>query len=166
MTKHWKKTVEGNYTFYVDNYEAGAMEIFYATLERKAICRIESNEFVIKRTGFWKSTIEINNETEQAIARVYPEKWYASSWTLEYNDNLYRLIVRNNPLAEWAILDNSLEVAAYGLSTDNGKIRVRITTSDPTSDYLFDFLLWYLFVPIATENMGDSFAFFMLVNTP
>jgi hypothetical protein len=164
MTKGWNKTNEGNYSFSVANKEIGNMEISYASLDRKAICHIEDNDFIIKRTGFWKSTIEISNLAGQTIAKIYPEKWYANTWTFDYNEKKYKVIVRNNPLAEYAILDNSNELAAYGLTTDNGKINVRITTPSNNSDFLFDFLLWYLFVPIATENMGDNFIFLMLLN--
>jgi hypothetical protein len=164
MVKHWEKTQDGTYTFSVDSNEIGKMEISYDSLERKAICNYEETDFIIKRTGFWKSTIEIANETGQIIARMYPEKWYASSWILDYKKKHYKVIVRNNPLAEYAILDNSSELAAYGLITDNGRVTVRITTSNQNTDFLLDFLLWYLFVPIATENMGDTFTFLMLLN--
>jgi hypothetical protein len=164
MTKNWKKTKEGNYSFSVDNKQIGTMEISYASLERKAICNIENNVFIIKRTGFWKSTVEINNQTGQTIAKLYPKKWYANSWTLDFKEKELEVIVRNNPLAEYAIIDNSKELAAYGLTTENGNLTVRVTTLDESSGFLFDFLLWYLFVPIATENMGDSFTFMMLLN--
>ena len=164
MTKNWKKTKAGVYSFTIDNNEIGTMEISYESLEREAICRFEGNEFVFKRTGFWKSTIEISNQAGQTIAKIYPEKWYASSWTFDYYEKKYKVIVRNNPLAEYAILDNSAELAAYGLITNNGSVNIRITSSAKSSDLLFDFLLWYLFVPIATENMGDSFTFLMLLN--
>ena len=165
MTKTWKKTNEGTYVFAVANQEVGTMEVSYASLERKAICHIKDKDFIIKRIGFWKSTIEISNPAGEVIAKIYPEKWYANSWAFDYNEKKYKVTVRNNPLAEYAILDDSNELAAYGLTTENGKITVRITTSGHSKDFLFDFLLWYLFVPIATENMGDSFAFSMLVNT-
>ncbi len=163
MTKSWKKAGEGIYSFSVDSKEIGKMVIYYDSLDRKAKCHIENNDFVIKRTGFWKSTIEISNETGQTIAKIYPEKWYASSWTFDYNDKKYKLTVRNNPLAEYAIFDNSNEIAAYGLITENGLVNVRITTLNQSSDFVFDFLLWYLFVPIVTENMGDDFTFQMLM---
>ncbi len=140
------------------------MEINNSSPERKAICDIDNNIFVIKRTGFWKNSIEIVNQAGDTIARVYPEKWYANSWTLELHEKMYKLIVRNNPLAEYVIFDNTVEIAAYGLATEDGNVIVRITTKEESSDFLFDYLLWYLFVPIATENMGDSFTFMMLLN--
>lgn len=165
MTKKWKKTNEGNYSFSVDNKHVGTMEISYASSDRKAICNINNKVFIIKRTGFWKSSLEIDNQFGQTIARVYPEKWYANSWAIELHEKMYKLIVRNNPLAEYVIFDNIVEIAAYGLATENGNVIVRITTKEESSDFLFDYLLWYLFVPIATENMGDNLTFMMLLNT-
>ena len=164
MIKTWKKTNEGSYSLSADNNEIGIMNISHDSLERKAACFFDDKELVIKRTGFWKSTIEISNKAGQVISKVHPEKWYANSWSFDYKGKKYTIIVRNNPLAEWAILHISEEIAAYGLHTVNGKLNVKITTSSQGSDFLFDFLLWYLFLPIATENMDDSFTFVMLVN--
>lgn len=165
MLKSWKKTEEGKYSFLIDNNDMGTMKLSYDSLEREAKCQIQGQYFTIKRTGFWKSTIEIYNEVGEAIAKIYPEKWYASSWTFDYKDNVYKIIVRNNPLAEYVIQHNSKDLAAYGLTTEDGKVSVRICTLSQNSDLLFDFLLWYLFVPIAAENLGDDFLFLMLLST-
>ena len=162
MIKNWKKTNEGIYAFFADSAEIGKMELLNNSSESKAVCFIKNNQFTIKRTGFWKSTIEISNKAGQTIIKVQPEKWYATYWTIDYNNKKYKLTVRNNPLSEWAILDNSKEIAAYGLFMDNDRLAVKITNSNESSDFLFDFLLWYLFAPIATENMDDSFTFLML----
>lgn len=67
-------------------------------------------------------------------------------------------------MAEWAILDeNGKELIAYGLNAHEGKITVKITSVADDLEPLFDFILWYLFVPIASENMGDNFLFMMLI---
>ena len=165
MIKSWKRTEEGKYSFSMDNNDIGTIKISYNTLESEAKCQIQGKHFTIKRTGFWKSTIEIYNEGGDSIAKIYPEKWYASSWTFDYRDKVYKIKVRNNPLAEYVIQVNSKDLAAYGLTTENEKVSVRISTLSQNSDLLFDFILWYLFVPIATENMGDDFLFLMLLST-
>lgn len=162
MTKNWKKTDKGTYVFNVNEQALGTMVLSDASLERKALCQLEGNAFLIKRTGFWKSSIELSNQNGDVIAKVYPEKWYASSWILEYKNKSYKVIARNNPLAEYAIKDNAVEIAAYGLSTDKTEVNVRITALKDNSDYIFDFLLWYLFLPIAMENIGDDLTFLML----
>lgn len=160
MTKHWKKNSDNNYSFFVNEKEEGNLEINFGSNERTATAKIKGNEFIVKRTGFWKSTIEITNLNGLKVLTTDYEKWYANSWVLNYKDHDYKLLVRNNPLAEWAILDGDTDVLAYGLTTGNGKAALKITGTSDT-DYLFDFILWYLFVPIATENSGDNYFFIM-----
>ncbi len=164
MTKKWEKTQEGTYSFFIDNQEVGKIEIDAASLDRKAICSVGGNRFLIKRTGFWKRTIEIGNDAGETIATLYHEKWYASSWILEYNGKKYTVLLRNNPLAEYVIRDNCVDIAAYGLASDHGRLDVRITTSSKTTDVMFDFLLWYLFLPIVTENMNEDVTFLLLLS--
>ena len=65
--------------------------------------------------------------------------------------------IRNNPLAEYVVFDEDEEVLAYGLDTNSGKAIVRINSN--TSDFLLDYLLWYVFLPFAQENIGDNFEF-------
>jgi len=162
-SKSWKKIAEGQYAFYVDDVETGHMQISYNSLERIAKCEVNGVTFQIKRTGFWKSSIDISQSSGEVIGKVYPEKWYASSWSFEFDNKKYRIIIRNNPMAEFVILDGTTEVAAYGLDANDGHPKVRITSTDKEADYMFDFLLWYLFVPIATENSGDHLVFHLLL---
>lgn len=166
MNKAWRKTAEATYAFSVDEKETATMEIMHNTRDSRALVKIPGDEITISRTGFWKSGIEITGKDRKIIAKVYSEKWYANRLALEYGEGKYELIIRNNPLAEWAIQHNGKDLLAYGLHTgnENGMVNIRISSFDNTSPYIFDFLLWYLFVPVATENMGDNFTFTMLMN--
>lgn len=160
--KQWKKTQEGVYEFLVDDQQTGVMHIAQATLERKAVVQIRDHTFTIKRTGFWKSSISITDQQDISVATIHPTKWYANSYTMDYNGKKYILSIRNNPLAEWVITEEGNEITSYGLETVSGKIAVKITSPKET-DYVFDALLWYLFLPIAQENCGDDFTFVMLL---
>ena len=162
--KQWIKTQNGIYEFRVNEQPIGIMNIAQATLERKAIVQLQNQSFTIKRTGFWKSSISITDQHEVSVAEIYPTKWYANSYTMDYKGKKYALSARNNPLAEWVISEDDRELIAYGLQAMDGKIFVKITGSE-TNDYLFDALLWYLFLPIAMENGGDHFVFIMLLAT-
>ncbi len=73
------------------------------------------------------------------------------------------LLCRNNPLAEWALQDNNGDLLAYGLNTQDGKVNARITTAAIQPNYLFDFILWYLFAPILIEQSGDDLTFLALI---
>ena len=115
--------------------------------------------------GFWSSSITVKDENEAVVLRSYTEKWYANSSILEYKGQKFRLKIRNNPLAEYVIFDeNQNELLAYGLKVENHQCKVAIQSSGD-KNYLFDFLLWYSFLPIAQENMGDSFVFQTLLMT-
>jgi hypothetical protein len=160
--KKWIKADNLSFTFWNDNKQIGTMEIALGTTERKAIAKFENQNIVIRKAGFWNSNLELTDPNGQVIAKVYNEKWYASSFILEYNNRKYKLIARNNPLAEWALQDNNQDLLAYGLSTQDGKVCVSIKTTLERENYLFDFILWYLFLPIATEQSADDFTFLML----
>jgi hypothetical protein len=69
------------------------------------------------------------------------------------------LKIRNNPLAEFVIFDGESELVSYGLGTNLGKVLVKINTAPNQTDYLLDYLLWYSFLPIAQENIGENFTF-------
>ncbi len=139
------------------------MEIESNSLEGRAVFQMGSDSITIKRTGFWKNSIEIENQN-QIIAKVYSEKWYANTSILEYKNKKYKLILRNNPLAEYVILENSQELLSYRLYVERDKICVNIAASNTNNHYLLDFLLWYLFVPIVAETMGDNFTFSLLLS--
>jgi hypothetical protein len=162
MEKKWQKKDEGKYAFLMDDEERASLDIVFGSNDCKAVAKIDNAEYIIKKTGFWKNSIEIENSGGQLIGRAYYDKWYANSFKLDYRTDSYKVIIRNNPLAEWAILSNDRVLLAYGLSPEDGKIIVRITGNSNT-DNLLDCFLWYLFVPIASENMGDDFVFTMLM---
>ena len=165
MKKHWKKISDTQYAFSVDGIEVGTMEKKPNSKRTKAIIRIGTEEFSIFRTGFWRETIELANAEGETIANVYPRKWYASSYLLDYEGQSYKVILRNNPLAEWVILRDEKEYLAYGLDAQPGKgaINVKISTSEENHKPLLDFLLWYLFLPIADESTSDDVSFLLLV---
>ena len=156
-SKKWIKTNELSYAFEVDGKPIGTLEISYTNFDRKALFLIHNQKFTLKYNGFWKSNFEIKDENDTVILKSFTEKWYANSTILEYKGIQFKLKIRNNPLAEYVIFEDDKEILAYGLTTNSGKAIVRINSN--TSDFLFDYLLWYVFVPIAQENMGDNFVF-------
>jgi len=165
LDKKWIKNEELKYSFEVAGKVIGNLTISYANFERKAFFEIEDKKYTLKYNGFWSSSITILDDNENEVLRLYTEKWYANSSILEYKEQKFRLKIRNNPLAEYVIFDeNQKELLAYGLKVENHQCKVAIHSSGNT-DYLLDFLLWYSFLPIAQENMGDSFVFQTLLMT-
>lgn len=161
--KTWKKVGESTYAFYKHDEKIGEMAIQMPSFERNATLRIEGTSYVLNHTGFWKNNIEIQDDAGNIVLKTYTEKWYANASVIEFDNKKLKLIVGNNPFAEYAVIDGDKEILAYGLYTDQGWVTARIQTSIHNKSYLLDFLLWYLFVPIAQENMGDSITFTMLL---
>jgi hypothetical protein len=158
MKKQWVKNADFNYSLWMAEKEIGKMEIEFNTIASKAICSINGNSFEIKRTDFWKSNLEITNSDGQVILKTYPEKWYANTSIIEFENKKYKLIIRNNPLTEYAITENDKDILAYGLAAENKELNIRILTSG-NDNIIFDFLLWYLFLPVANESFGDNYSF-------
>ena len=158
MKKQWVKHADFNYSLWVQDKEIGRMDIHFNTVASEAICTIDGKILQIKRTGFWKSGLEIADSNNNIVLKAYPENWYANTSIIEVENKTYKLIIRNNPLAEFAITENGKNVIAYGLDIENGRVKLRITKSGNDIP-IFDFLLWYLFLPIANENSGDSYSF-------
>ena len=164
MQKRWIKNADFDYSLLIDEIESGRMAIQFQTIGNNATFNIGESEFKLNRTGFWKSTIEITDAAGRIILKTYPEKWYANSSIIDFEDKKYQLVIRNNPMAEFVIKENDQDMLAYGLDSEDGKLKVRITTSKE-SNMILDFLLWYLFVPIANENFGESYLFLLSQTT-
>ncbi len=161
--REWKKVNEGEYELLVNQEKVGNIQLVLNSLSSEANFNFGGDAFTIKRTGFWKNALEISNQKGVVLTNIAQEKWYANTLIMNYKNKVYKLSIRNNPLAEWVLEENNELVLAYGLSAENGKVSVKISSSENHNDYLFDFVLWYLFLPIATENTSQDLLFTLLV---
>ena len=160
--QQWRKIGKTQFAFTQNETTVASMDIALGTMNRKAQISIADTRFTIEKVGFWKNTIEISDADGKVIATAYHEKWYANAMILDYRGHAFKLLIRNNPLAEWAIVDDGNDVLAYGLTTSEGKAAIKITASVRQHDLLLDCLLWYLFLPIAMENADDNALFLLL----
>lgn len=162
-SKKWVKIDNSIFALWENDQQIGKLEIVRGASEKKANVSFQDKEFVMRRTGFWKSNLEITDKNGQIMARVFSEKWYGNSYVLENGNKRYKLLIKNNPLAEWTLHDNNKELLSYGLGTQDGKVVVKIRSDFERSNYLFDFILWYLFEPIVTEQCSDDLTFLTLI---
>ncbi len=160
--KRWIKNSEDAYDFVVNENVQATIHFNRSSSDGIVTVNAAKETFKINRSGFWKSNIEITDTSNVLAASVKPAKWYSGHYIMQYNGQEYKLIVRNNPLAEWAIQQNDKDICAYGLDTKNGAVTVRITEAENVP-VLFHFILWYLFWPIAVENTGDHLLFSLLL---
>lgn len=160
----WKRLSDFRFALYQDGEQKGQMTIDYASAQQTADCSWEEQRFIIRRTGFWKSGVEIEDTTSKEILlKAGPKKWYSNRLEVVAFGQHLELKVWNNPLAEWALERDGKPVLAYGLSTD-GVVGVRITVGEANVPPHYHFLLWYLFYPVAQENSGDNPAFLLLLS--
>ena len=157
--RNWKKVKPNKYLFWVGEKKVGELELQYAKWKHYAIANIENQLYTIERHGFWKNKITITNDKGELRLKAYSPNWFGNQMAVEFQNKKLTLKIRNNPLAEWVISDQNTAYIAYGLKAQNGSVYTQIATVENNSDYLLDFLLWYLFHPIAQENTADNIIF-------
>ncbi|GAB2565253.1 hypothetical protein [Spirosoma areae] len=155
--REWTKTDGSTFLLSVNGQPMGQLTLHVS--DGSATALVSGKMYAIKHVGFWKSRLVITDESGEEQLRAYPEKWYANSLIVDVGQERYSLIIWNNPMAEWKIIDQNRKlVLAYGLSVEQGLPITRITSSTHPP-VLFDFLLWYLFYPVIQENAGDAYRF-------
>ena len=160
--KKWKKSAEGKHILYHQEAKMGEMVIENGLARKSAIILQNSQTYKLKHSGLWKSNIEITAANGQVLLKSYYEKWYSKFATIEFENKKYKLVIRNNPLVEYAIFDGDSEILTYALEVFKAKASTRIQTSIHNNSYLLDFYLRYLFVSIAQENTVDDGMFLLL----
>lgn len=160
----WQKESPLVYRFLVDGEPVALMKLNPSLADQPASLHIGDEIYTIRRTGFWKNSVELSDARQQLVARVYPDKWYAHNSSMDYRGHSWKLVTRNNPLAEFVIRSGEQDLLAYGLEPLDGEVNIRITRANDAIDPLLDGLLWYLFLPVAAENSGDHLTFTMLMS--
>ncbi|MEO5775988.1 MAG: hypothetical protein ABIQ27_03730 [Flavobacterium sp.] len=158
-TRNWQKVNEKKYIFSVGEKKVGELDLSFKRLKRTALLNINGELFSIEQIGFWKNKLRILDAKENCILMATPENWFSNKTKVVYNNIQFQLKVRNNPLAGIVLLQNEKELLSYGLKSNNGKIIIEIESNQKQEGYLFDFLLWFLFRPVAQEQTGDDFTF-------
>jgi hypothetical protein len=114
----------------------------------RAICTIGENEFEIKRVDYWQSNFGMYFGITHNILTAITDERYGNTFNIEFENKEYKLIIRNNPWVEYVITENGQDILIYALKSENGK-PVPVIYSSDKSNYYFDFLLWFLFLPTA-----------------
>lgn len=161
----WEQQSQTNFTLYDGGQLIGEMKMDYATLQQQAQCTMNGQQFIIRRTGFWKTGVEmVETGSDKMLLQAAPKKWYSNRLDVSAEGENVELKIWNNPLAEWALEKDGQTVLAYGLSTDEGRAGVRIRAAMDHVSLHYHFLLWYLFFPVALENGGSDLPFYFLLS--
>lgn len=122
-----------------------------------ATAQFGKEKITLRRSGFFKTNFELVSSEGNIIGYSKPKKWYSSTTILNYHERVYEIKIRNNPLCEFALYAGNEQLAAYSLTHEKGKAAVKINTV--TEELIFQFILWYLFYPVAIENGGSELLF-------
>lgn len=158
-TKKWTAIGTLKYAFSVAEQPIGTMEMIYKGWKAKAVFKIAESTLYLSHKGFWNSTIVIKDEHGSMVLETVAEKWYSGRSLIKYKNQTLQLKLTNNPMAGYVISYFDKELLSYSLEIASGQLKIKTGPADANADYLLDFVLWYLFSPIAQENMGDSFVF-------
>ena len=164
-TRNWQKGNEKKYIFSVGEKKIGELDLSYKRLKTTALLNFNRELFTIEQRGFWKNRLQILDAKGNSILTVTHQNWFSNATKMLYNNCEFELKIRNNPLVEIVLTQNQKEILSYGLKPNNGKITIAIQSNQEKENYLFDFLLWFLFRPIAQEQIGDDFTFQSLLLT-
>jgi hypothetical protein len=156
MIKNWIWNTHDDYTLLDDKKEIGNMVIKFWQTSHRAICTIDGRVLNLKRAGRWKSTIGIYDSNDNTIIAAFPDKLYGNTYNIEYENKEYKLIIRNNPLMEYVIIENGIEILIYSLVQENEGLRFIVSTSNK-SNYFLDFLLWFMFLPFMKANFPQAY---------
>jgi len=132
---------------------------------REHTAKIDSEDcrrnFHIDKEGFLLNTTVLKNEYGVKIGQITHEILFKNEGMIELNEERYHYCIQNNPLAEILIYkkhkNNPLLIC--GLRAENGKpdvffARTTAESAAQTSPSLLMAICWFLFLPIAKENIA------------
>lgn len=156
MKKEWVKIEQGSYQLLVDEKPVGTMNFLGNGPGSGAKFESGSTTYFIKPEGFWKLRYKV---TDQSGIELFSIRQAAKEQSFTIPEGTYQLKLHNNPLAEWVISDGEDILLSYGFTITGSKVKIGIKTARQQHNYLFDFLLWYIFLPVAMEELGEEWTF-------
>ena len=121
-------------------------------------CEKQKRVFLIRKEGFRRNKIVLRNEYGIKIGELGHEN---KDNFIDVNDERFYYTIHNNPMAELVLYKESIEhpFVKCGLSTKEGNPSVNFTKdkklSDATHPGLLMALCWYMFLPVAKENVAE-----------
>jgi hypothetical protein len=121
-------------------------------------CEKQKRVFLIRKEGFLGNKIVLRNEYGIKIGELGHEN---KENFIDVNDERFFYTIQNNPLAELVLYKESKDrpFVTCGLSTKEGNPAVQFTKnknlSDTTHPGLLMALCWYMFLPVAKENVVE-----------
>jgi hypothetical protein len=121
-------------------------------------CEKQKRVFLIRKEGFRRNKTIVRNEYGIKIGELGHEN---KENFIDVNDERFFYSIENNPLAELVLYKQSKDrpFVTCGLSTKKGDPAVKFTKDKNLSDTAHPGLLmalcWYMFLPVAKENVAE-----------
>jgi hypothetical protein len=121
-------------------------------------CEKEKRVFLIRKEGFRRNKTVLRNEYGIKIGELGNDN---KENYIDVNDERFYYAIQNNPLAELVLFKESKDrpFVTCGLSTKEGDPSVTFTKdkklSNTTHPGLLMALCWYMFLPVAKENVSE-----------
>lgn len=122
-------------------------------------CGNHNRLFFVESAGSLSGKTLISNEYGFQIGSMGYEKWNSKEGTIIIDDLKYSYRFNNNPLAELTIFENNTkkQLVSCGLNAlqKNAEISFTNNTLSANNNCLLLGLCWYLFLPVAKENIVE-----------
>lgn len=113
--------------------------------------------FFIESTGSLNGKAIFKNEYGMEIGSIHHDRWHISEGTIEIDNVHYHYGLKNNPLVELTIYKNHTHqpIITCGLKMNNTNNGLTVVTSAVEANCFLLGLTWFLFLPIAKENLAE-----------
>jgi hypothetical protein len=121
-------------------------------------CENEKRVFQIRKEGFLRNKVTLRNEYGIKIGELGHEN---KQNFIDVNDERFYYDIHNNPLAELVLYKGSKEkpFVTCGLSNKEGSAEINFkkdkSLSSASHPGLLMALCWYMFLPVAKENVVE-----------
>lgn len=164
MKRNWNITKNGKHVLSINNKVVGEIEHLVNTTSKRSKFRIEDNEYIIKKVGQYGDKMVLQDVKSNEILSISNDERQLKKWVLEYNNQTYEFRIIDGTLHEFAIVDKNDTLISYSFKELLDLSTVLVKVDAKVENYFFDFVIWYLFYPLAYFHLGGDIDFKTTMN--
>jgi hypothetical protein len=146
------------YHLYKDDKKILTLSLNPFSNSARVECEKQKRVFLIRKEGFRRNKTVLRNEYGIKIGELGQDN---NVNFIDVNDERFFYSIENNPLAELVLYKETKDkpFVSCGLSTKNGNAAVKFSKdkilSETAHPGLLMALCWYMFLPVAKENVAE-----------
>ena len=146
------------YHLYKDDKKILTLSLNPFSNSARVECEKQKRVFLIRKEGFRRNKTVLRNEYGIKIGELGQDN---NVNFIDVNDERFFYSIENNPLAELVLYKETKDkpFVSCGLSTKKGNAAVKFskdkTLSETAHPGLLMALCWYMFLPVAKENVAE-----------